>query len=89
MVNGGAALERNTSAPPETGWHWRRWYAAYRDGRIDAEYRPLVLTPEAAAELAAQGIVEEESRVRQLLTGGGDPRHAAPHSSAPEIPTPE
>ena len=71
VINGCSALERNANATPETGWHWRRWYAAYRDGRLDDEYRRLVLTPEAAAHLRRQGMVEEESQLRPILSGYG------------------
>lgn len=69
VINGAVALERNATATAGTGWHWRRWYAAYRDGRLDDEYRLLVLTAEAATELHRQGMVDEERQLRPLLFG--------------------
>jgi hypothetical protein len=67
VVNGGGALDSNTSATRETGWHWRRWYDAYRQHRLDEEYRLLLLTEQKAHELKGAGVIEEEVAMRTLL----------------------
>lgn len=67
VINGGGALDSNTTASQETGWHWRRWYEAYRQNRLDEEYRLLLLTEQQAQELKRSGVIDEEVAVRTQI----------------------
>jgi hypothetical protein len=58
VINGGAALERNDKLNEKCGYLWRRWYKAYKDGRLDEEYAKLVLKRALADELIKEGVVE-------------------------------
>lgn len=64
ILNGCKVVEnkgKNISA------YWRRWYRAYQDGRLEGEYRNLVLDKTEADELIKRGVVAEENEMRQIL----------------------
>ena len=43
VINHGTSLENNPAIPPHIGWHVRRWFALYREGLIEEEYRRLLV----------------------------------------------
>lgn len=57
VIQGGAALEA-AGADAKIGYHWRRWYAIYKAGRLDAEWRRQSLGGWRLAALRAFGCVE-------------------------------
>lgn len=59
VIQGGAALERNTSLDSNKGWHWRRWYDCYKKGELELEYQKLNLSDNRVDEWIAKGVVTE------------------------------
>ncbi len=59
-VFGGAAYENSKIHLQDDGFHKRRWYAAYKDGRLDDEYRKLLLHRENIADFLTEGFIEEK-----------------------------
>jgi len=57
---GGAAYENSKIHPLHDGFHKRRWYAAYKDGRLDDEYRKLLLPRENITDFLKEGFIEEK-----------------------------
>jgi len=60
VIQGGAALEKNTTFDENAGWHWRRWYALYKEGCLDAEYKKLNLSGDSVKEWIHKGVVVEQ-----------------------------
>ncbi|MDD3450270.1 MAG: glycosyltransferase family 2 protein [Gammaproteobacteria bacterium] len=77
VINGGGALRNNTSDDANTGWHWRRWYQAYLDGRLEEEYRLLLLRGAEVGPLQREGVIEEERQLSGLLRELGEPANSA------------
>lgn len=64
---GGAAYERNTSLPPEVGWHWRRWYRLIGEAGIEAALAEALPTAEAVANGQRDGtVILDEAMVAPL-----------------------
>jgi hypothetical protein len=59
IENGGSAYENNKTLKKKMGWHWRRWYDAYKNGKLEEEYKKLIITREKAEELKEKGIIED------------------------------
>lgn len=59
VMQGGAALEQNTTLDPNKGWHWRRWYDIYKKGELEHEYQELNLSGNRVDEWIARGVVVE------------------------------
>jgi glycosyltransferase involved in cell wall biosynthesis len=57
VIEGGSAIVSNPKLAPGFGWHWRRWYQSYLDGKLRDEYRLLVLDEKKAAEYAKNGVL--------------------------------
>ncbi len=56
---GGRAYQNAKKHSPKEGIHKRRWYAAYEAGRLDDEYRKLLLKQEDIPVLLKEGFIEE------------------------------
>lgn len=67
VKNYGESITANTRFPASLMWHRRRWYALYRSGRLREEYDRMLLSPEAARELLAQGVVVEDTSLRDYF----------------------
>lgn len=57
VVKTGKAVEKNVLLSEKQSWHIRRWYSAYKNGKLDEEYKKLVITKEKANELMAKGMI--------------------------------
>lgn len=77
------ALERN--AEKGIPGHMAEAYEAYRAGRLDDFYAPLVVDDEALAEGLADGTYAIDTRLRDMLRllGLGEAAHAASRDGAP------
>lgn len=73
VKNYGESLDANTRFPTPLMWHRRRWYALFQSGLLREEYDRLVLSDPRAAELQAEGVIEEEPLLRDYF----DSRDAA------------
>lgn len=58
VINGGAAYERNKRLAENIGFHWRRWFNAYNVGKLDLEYKRLIISDDKAKELMSSGAAE-------------------------------
>lgn len=85
VINGGGSLLNNTTNDANTGWHWRRWYQAYLDGRLEEEYRLLLLRSAEVGPLQREGVIEEERQLSQLLRELGEPANS---TAVLELPSP-
>jgi hypothetical protein len=66
VIQGGAALEANKSLSPKAGYHWRRWYAIYKRGGLEREWRRLSLGGLRLAACRALNIVQRDSEFGEL-----------------------
>jgi hypothetical protein len=57
IINGGEAYSRNKKLGKSVGFHWRRWYDSYSEGKLDDEYERLILTKREAEILEGVGII--------------------------------
>ncbi len=58
VINYGRAMERNNSFSKDINWHIRRWFDAYKLGKLDEEYSKLLISKEKAMEMQRIGIIE-------------------------------
>jgi glycosyltransferase involved in cell wall biosynthesis len=58
VKNMGSALE-TYEQNKKMGWHVRRWFASYRDGLLDIEYKKLTLSANEIEHLLKAGRIEE------------------------------
>lgn len=58
-IENGRAVEQNKRLHETQSWHIKQWYAAYREGRLEEEYRKLILDSEEARPLIDEGVLEE------------------------------
>ena len=58
VKNGGAALESNKELDKSVGWHWRRWYSSYKQGKLEEEYQNLILSKGKIEILKKRGIIQ-------------------------------
>lgn len=76
VVNGGAALARNTELPYESGQHWRRLYSLFQEGRLEDHYRQQVMfgrTRLLRGLLTRQLVIDR--RLQRFLTKVGTYSH--------------
>lgn len=59
IKNGGSAYEANKKFGKEVGFHWRRWFDSYKNGKLEEEYKKLVLNKIKATNLENDGVVEK------------------------------
>ena len=74
IVQGGGAYEANTDLPPGMGWHWRRWYRAYRALGLEAPLADALPSSQQLAQDVRSGRVVEDRRgleIMPLSSGGG------------------
>lgn len=81
VVNGGAALARNTELPYESGQHWRRLYSLFQEGRLQEYYRQEVMFGRARL---LRGLVTRQVVVDRRLHRYLD--KISKHSGAPAQP---
>jgi len=67
VVNQGAALTSNKRFDEGTGWHTRRWYALYRQGKLREEYELMVLQDQQMRDLIRRGILQEDFTLKNAL----------------------
>jgi hypothetical protein len=60
VIQGGAALEANKALAPNAGYHWRRWYAIYKQGGLEKEWQRLCLGKFRLAALRALNVVVKD-----------------------------
>jgi hypothetical protein len=58
-ILGGNAYENCDIHSKDTGFHKRRWYASYKDGLLDEEYKKLILHEGEVDRLVLDGFIEE------------------------------
>jgi glycosyltransferase involved in cell wall biosynthesis len=63
VVMGGELIERNRALANDYGYHWRSWYALYKRGQLDREWRRMQLSPLRLAFLQATGVVSRDLRI--------------------------
>jgi hypothetical protein len=69
VENGGASLRRNDAWPASWGKHWREWYRAREDGRLQDVFRTLVPSEaEAHAEITRGRLFRDETLARVFAT---------------------
>jgi hypothetical protein len=61
VINGGSALEQNSSLGKTIGWQWRRWYEAYKNNRLDEQYALLTLSTGQVRTLLRKGVIRDWS----------------------------
>ncbi len=62
VLNGGASYARNTELAQNVGWHWRRWYRLWQQGKLREEFIRLLPAGEPLAELLRDGrIIVDDS----------------------------
>ena len=71
VVNHGTSLENNPAIPAHIGWHVRRWFALYRQGLIEEEYRRLLVPEERVEPYLNEGILSEDRSITSLLVEAG------------------
>jgi glycosyltransferase involved in cell wall biosynthesis len=59
VINGGKAYSENKKLSKSAGWHWRRWFEAYKSGTLFDEYKKLAITKERAKEMKKAGMIED------------------------------
>lgn len=59
VIQGGQSYENNKSLPRDAGFHWRRWYEAYKVKRLEDEYKKLIISSNSADSLLGKGIIEK------------------------------
>ena len=57
VIQGGVGFSLNKQSDKTIGWHWRRWYESYQNGRLDDEYKKLAIIKEKADKLLSEGII--------------------------------
>ncbi|MBE0428410.1 MAG: glycosyltransferase family 2 protein [Thermoleophilia bacterium] len=57
VAENGVAVARNARLNETQSWHIKRWYHAYLEGRLDEEYKKLIISKDEAARLVAAGNV--------------------------------
>ncbi|MBT4251262.1 glycosyltransferase [bacterium] len=57
VIETGKAVEKNQFLNSSQSWHIRRWYKAYKKGKLDIEYKKLVITKKEADEMKNNGVV--------------------------------
>ncbi|MFA6160260.1 MAG: glycosyltransferase family 2 protein [Parcubacteria group bacterium] len=57
----GKAVEKNRLLTKDMSFHIRKWYDAYKNGKLEEEYKKLVIAKEEAEELKKEGIIEDFS----------------------------
>jgi hypothetical protein len=67
IEKGGAALERNTSLPPEVGETWRKLYETYKRGELRAYWDERVPGPAELEQGLADGTYVTDTRLRDYL----------------------
>ncbi len=60
-VEGGVAYGNSDDLKSNMGEHWREWYKAYENGRLEEQYRSMVLSDDDAQRLMGFGVVEMNS----------------------------
>jgi glycosyltransferase involved in cell wall biosynthesis len=58
-IFGGSAYENSDIHSKDTGFHTRRWYASYKEGLLDEEYKKLILHKGDVDKLMTEGFIEE------------------------------
>lgn len=59
VIKSGGAYGQNDKLDKSTGFHARRWYASYKEGLLDEEYKKLIIHDGAVAKLMQEGFIEE------------------------------
>ena len=54
----GKATEKNLLLKKNQSWHIRRWFDAYKLGKLDEEYNKLTISKEKAMEMQRVGMIE-------------------------------
>jgi GT2 family glycosyltransferase len=58
-ILGGSAYESTDIHPKDHGFHKRRWYASYKKGLLDEDYKRLILCNDDADNFLRDGFIEE------------------------------
>jgi hypothetical protein len=69
VINHGTSLENNPSIPPHIGWHVRRWFALYRQGLIEEEYRRLLVDRQQMEGYLQSGVLIEDRTISNGMSG--------------------
>ncbi|MBN1474640.1 MAG: class I SAM-dependent methyltransferase [Syntrophaceae bacterium] len=59
IIRSGAAYENNKIAGKDAGFHIKKWYASYKQGSLDEEYKKLILDEAEINNLLCEGFIEE------------------------------
>lgn len=59
VIETGKAVKKNKLLKKDSSWHIRRWFNAYKNGRLDQEYEKLIITKENADEMKKNNIIED------------------------------
>jgi hypothetical protein len=69
IIKGGAAYARNTDLPSDLGGTWRKLYADWQRGELEAVYRRLVLDDAAIEDGLRDGRLIFDDRLKKFLSG--------------------
>jgi len=58
-IFGGSVYENSDIHSKDTGFHKRRWYASYKEGLLDEEYKKLILHEGEVDKFMREGFIEE------------------------------
>ncbi|MEP7367168.1 MAG: glycosyltransferase family 2 protein, partial [Acidobacteriota bacterium] len=67
VINHGTSLENNPGIPAHIGWHVRRWFALYKQGLIEEEYRRLFVAREQVDGYLAEGILTVDHTIASIM----------------------
>jgi len=59
VIKSGSAYGQNDKLDKNTGFHARRWYASYKEGLLNEEYKKLIIHDDEVAKLMQEGFIEE------------------------------
>lgn len=59
IINGGRAYQKNKKLEKSIGWYWRILYDAYNEGRLDEEYKRLILNEDQIDKYLKEGVIKE------------------------------
>ncbi len=67
VVNQGEGLTSNERFDKGTGWHARRWYSLYKQGKLHEEYESMILHDDKMDELRGKDILKEDRTIKEYL----------------------
>lgn len=67
VKKGGKALSLNKELSEEIGFHWRRWYKVYKNGKLDLEYKKLNLSKNEINTLKKRGVIREINFKKNII----------------------